>query len=150
MTPCTVGQPWGDVSITRSWLCKTTALKRGLNHRMDKITLRKRRREEGRRGRGAGREGKEAGVRVLESHCELREVPVQRARTHPLTHIGAAPDAPRQLLPSDAPPRLPGLLVSPGSESALTVAVASSPGPPSSFPPGASHPCLWARCCSGS
>ena len=41
---------------------------------MDKITLRKRRREEGRGGQGAGKEEKEAGVRVLENHWEPREV----------------------------------------------------------------------------
>lgn len=59
VTPCTVGQPWGDLSITRTWLAqKTTALRRGLNHRMAKITLRKgeeEREDEGREGREGSR-----------------------------------------------------------------------------------------------
>lgn len=61
-TPCTAGQPWGALSQLAD--CKTTAPRRGFGQRRDKITLRKRRREEERRGE-EGREG--SGVRVLEN-----------------------------------------------------------------------------------
>lgn len=54
--------------FTSSWLRKTAAPRRGLNQKIDKITLRKRRRREERRRGEEGREEKEAEVSVLANH----------------------------------------------------------------------------------
>lgn len=106
--------------------------------------------KEKRRGGGedegpGGKEGSR-GQGLAESHCELREVPVQRARTHPPTTSVPAPAAFPQLLPSDPPPRLPGSAGVSRVWAALTVAVAMvSPSRPSlATPPGPPHPQLRA------